>query len=1197
MSRIKKRTFILITLLVAILLFGIAYRISERRLLPFLIHRGIELTAPTLGFQLENADVHVRFGQPIVITNLSLKAADTFPLTNTSKLHCERLEIAFQNLWELLDKRERLFSRLRLNKVTLTLDLRREHLPPPTPADPHLETPSFEEATQEFRTWRRYMLLALPLQINLQESDLLLLTDQQRFSLTNLNLKLNEDALGELKIAQGEIQTDPIHILRNNIQAKTAWKNGGLYLSGLELAPGIIAEDIYIHALRQHGPAITIESIIHNGWLRCDLNITSDESPPILHLSVWGEKIPVAPTLTSLELPWQASGELKELFLSFHGNTNNLLEGQTNLHLEANDFLYQKRGWKNLSLAAKIQSKKIQLERFLLTQDKNKVNAKGNLQLLPNTPLQASDFSLQADADIRHLSALTNLIGDLIPLDDTEGQVRMQASFQQKNTSRKGQISLQSDQLHIKNIPLGKITAEAKINADDLTLETLKVDSTNTQLQAKGDFQISTPHRYSGELQLEVKDLTPYLALIAELTAEPATKIEASLTDDKNQKNKPLAQQENLLKNLSGALTLDWHGDGVATAHSGAFDLSLNNLKTPELPTGLKGQFIGTYSPENLYLSKLELLGTPLRLDSVASIGKKGINITQLTIKAREKKLAIAEIYLPWNPYCLLQGQDWQSGILQDQDIYALIKSAPLELEHLFDLIGKNAPLSGKLDLQVNASGKINDPNFSASLKSGEIHINESKNRRGPLLLSKTELGMTAENGIANIDGKIFNPNIEPITLKGSLPFGVVTNQEGQLQIADPDGDLKASLHIPKTDLSRFKSLLGPQVRQFHGNIEGNIDFTNRLSKPIINGVFLIDNVSLAFFSNLPRLQNFGGKILFDGTKLKIDQLGGSIGAGPFALNGTIDIEEPKTPKIDLRLNGTKVLLIRNSLIRLRSDLDIRIAGQGTNGSINGEIGLINGSIYKRLELTPLLSSAKVDGTPPPLLPSLAGFVPKPFGSWKADIRIRNKTPFVLAGNLATGDIIPEIDIKGTLADPRPIGKIQIQNIQGYLPFTTLYIPDGYIYLREKYPRIPLLDIKGSAEAANYSIQMVVYGPMDEPKFFLRSNPPLPQDQLVLLMTTGIMPGTENGGNFGQAAMGQGGLLALKMLARQFDTKGVDVDNIINRLNIYTTPPDYLGEDTGIHGEYKVTNSFSIFSEKNGSGYYDVGLSYQFNFR
>lgn len=1191
MFRFKKRKIILVILLTTLVLFGITYRISERHLLPYLIHRGLEKAAPALGLELEKATVRVRFGQPVVITDISFLPDKKLPHANSSKLHCERLELAFQNLWEIINKRERLFSRLSLEKLTFVLDLQSDHLPPPAPADTESKELSLEDAAEEFRTWRQYVLLALPLQINVQDSDILILTDRQRYSLQKLNLSLSEDALGKLKVGQLAIKSNLLDIQRSNLSAKTAWKNAGLYLAGLEFAPGILAEDIYIDALRQHGPAVTLEATIHEGWLRCDFNISNDQTPPALHLSLWGQKIPIAPVLASLGLHYQAEGELQELFASFHGNTQDPLAGQTTLQLKANDFLYQKRGWKNLSLAAKLQSRKIRLERFLLTQDKNKIDAKGSARLFPDKPLQESDFSLQANADILHLTSLTDLFDDLLPLDESEGQIHVQADFQQKNTTRSGHLSLQSEQLTIKNIPLGKVNAKAKIQEDDLTIETLQADSANTQLTARGDLQITAPHRYQGELKLDVKDLSPYLAAIDELSSTPVSPTE---TNDSEAEKK---QQDDLLKKLSGGLSLTWNGDGVASAHSGAFELALENIKTPEYPVGLRGQFTGTYSPENLYLSKFELFGDPLQLSTVISAGTKGVNIDDLFVKAREKKLAVAQLYLPWNPFCLLQGKDWQSGIIEDKEIYAFVRSIPLELDHLFDLIGKKSPLRGRLDFQLNATGNIKSPTFSASLTSKELYFSKALSKRELLLVSKTALSINAENGTATIDGKLFNPNVEPLSVEGTFPFGISIAENGKPHFVNPDGDLNASIRIPKTDLSRFKPLLGPQARSLTGSIEGNAKITNRLSQPHIHGEFLIQDISLALAPSIPRLNAFGGKILFEGTKLQITNLGGTIGAAPFNIAGSIDIIDLNAPKIDLKLTGTKVLLMRNPTIRLRSDFDIRIAGQGTDGAVTGDIGLINGSIYKRLELTPLLASAKVDASPPPLLPSLSGFVPEPWGSWKLDISIKNKTPFVLAGNLASGEINPDIILKGTLGDPRPTGKIQMQNIRGYLPFTILNIPDGYIYFRENSPRIPALDIKGYAQAANYDIQLVIYGPLDKPKFFLRSNPPMPQDQLVLMMTTGLMPGARDGDNFGQAALGQGSILLAKAVLRQFDTKGVNIDSIVNRISIFTVPPDYLEDNAGIYGEFRLNDSFSVFSERNGSGYYDAGLTYRFNFR
>ena len=55
------------------------------------------------------------------------------------------------------------------------------------------------------------------------------------------------------------------------------------------------------------------------------------------------------------------------------------------------------------------------------------------------------------------------------------------------------------------------------------------------------------------------------------------------------------------------------------------------------------------------------------------------------------------------------------------------------------------------------------------------------------------------------------------------------------------------------------------------------------------------------------------------------------------------------------------------------------------------------------------------------------------------------------------------------------------------------------------------LDVRGTAQALDYEVQAYAFGPLDKRRLILRSDPPLPQDSLIQLLTTGMAPGVYAG--------------------------------------------------------------------------------------
>ncbi len=257
---------------------------------------------------------------------------------------------------------------------------------------------------------------------------------------------------------------------------------------------------------------------------------------------------------------------------------------------------------------------------------------------------------------------------------------------------------------------------------------------------------------------------------------------------------------------------------------------------------------------------------------------------------------------------------------------------------------------------------------------------------------------------------------------------------------------------------------------------------------------------------------------------------------------------------------------------------------------------LVDGRVYRKLEITPLLVPSPVNG-PLWVPPVLAGLAPPPFAGWTVNIGISNETPFKIVGNIASGEIIPDLHIVGTLGNPVPSGRVTLKDTRAYLPFSTMQIPQGEITFTPASPWVPMLDIHATAQALDYTVQAYAYGPLNEQHLILRSEPPLPQESIVLLLTTGFAPGAYAGAGFGEAAAGQGGLLVLRTLLRQIDAKGFDVESLVNRLQISAVPPVDPYDRAGIRGRFEIWRGLSVMSERDSYGYYNAGVTYQLRFR
>ncbi len=121
------------------------------------------------------------------------------------------------------------------------------------------------------------------------------------------------------------------------------------------------------------------------------------------------------------------------------------------------------------------------------------------------------------------------------------------------------------------------------MKGNELQIEQLELASKNDFVRGKGVVNIlGQEKRYWGELKASVADLSRYSAIM----------------------QKPFVPQP-----LAGGLTVDWSGDGMAKAHSGAFHAQLKKFRlvsvTEPKAHPLNADVEATYSPGNIFFSKL----------------------------------------------------------------------------------------------------------------------------------------------------------------------------------------------------------------------------------------------------------------------------------------------------------------------------------------------------------------------------------------------------------------------------------------------------------------------------------------------------------------------------------------------------------------------------------------------------------------
>jgi translocation and assembly module TamB len=243
--------------------------------------------------------------------------------------------------------------------------------------------------------------------------------------------------------------------------------------------------------------------------------------------------------------------------------------------------------------------------------------------------------------------------------------------------------------------------------------------------------------------------------------------------------------------------------------------------------------------------------------------------------------------------------------------------------------------------------------------------------------------------------------------------------------------------------------------------------------------------------------------VRFDGARLVIDQLAGEMGGAPFHMSGEMLVFDPE-PKVDLAFEGQSILLWRESDVTVRADAKLKLSGPIDALVLSGDLALRDARYSRKFDF--LTVSTRARATTGRRGFQLFSLQEPPFSNMKLDLHVTSATPFVVANNVMHVELSPDLRLQGRGDLPELRGTIVLEPSRVLLPSGTLRVPSGRIEFRLDDPDVPLLDIQATAHMQGYDVEISVTGPYDNPHVDVSSVPPLPREDVVLLVLTGRPP-------------------------------------------------------------------------------------------
>jgi len=183
---------------------------------------------------------------------------------------------------------------------------------------------------------------------------------------------------------------------------------------------------------------------------------------------------------------------------------------------------------------------------------------------------------------------------------------------------------------------------------------------------------------------------------------------------------------------MAGGLTVDWSGDGVAKAHSGAFHAQLNKFRqvsvTEPKAHPLNADLEATYSPGNIFFSKFVLWDTDTNFSAKVTAAPKTLNLQSLHLQQNNTIWLEGDALLPFNVWSAWENASWAMLLEFDSPCKVNVTAKNLDLHEAALLSGRQLPIKGELNMNLTADGTLNDikTDGKVQLKKGQITLGDT---------------------------------------------------------------------------------------------------------------------------------------------------------------------------------------------------------------------------------------------------------------------------------------------------------------------------------------------------------------------------------------------------------------------------------------------------------------------------------------
>lgn len=347
----------------------------------------------------------------------------------------------------------------------------------------------------------------------------------------------------------------------------------------------------------------------------------------------------------------------------------------------------------------------------------------------------------------------------------------------------------------------------------------------------------------------------------------------------------------------------------------------------------------------------------------------------------------------------------------------------------------------------------------------------------GVHLRSDGGLHATMGNSLVSVDPLHITGEQTDLHVKGSL------NLQGKRQL-DLAADGSINLKLAES--------IDPDLTA-SGTTTFRVEAHGPLENPGLTGRIDFENASLAL-EDLPNsLSQLHGTLEFNQNRLEVKSLTAMSGGGLLSVSGYLAFQHGLYA--DLALKGKSIRIRYPQGVSSAADINLQLQGPQSNLLLSGNVMITRFNVSPEMDFVALATQA---GKAQPVAPANA-----PSNHVRLDVRIQSSPQLNFQNAYAklAGDV--DLRLRGTLAAPSLLGRVSITEGSATIAGTRYELQRGEITFTNPVRIQPIIDLNATAHVEDYDITLGLHGAVDQMSVTYRSDPPLPEADVVALLALG----------------------------------------------------------------------------------------------